>query len=89
MDFAVIIPGEYADLTSQLEGNLAARISYWDPGYHSVQHTLNDWAALVNKLRQFHSYIEEYIHQVGSRDILVDILETARWPLGSCESWMS
>ena len=81
MDVTIIIPGEYSELVSEVEDDLAARLPYWDTRYHSVKGALNRWAVVVEKLGRYDGYIEEYIHDLGFRDVLVDILEVARWPL--------
>jgi hypothetical protein len=75
------VPESLADAADALESVLAGSLSYWDERFHSIGRLIAEWSELASSSSQFGGMIEEYIHQLGSRDILHDIMLAAEGPL--------
>ena len=80
-ELAPAIPEELAAAAAGLEAQLGERLGYWDRRVHSIEGLLRGWAELAGSCSTFGDYVEEYLHELGTRDILLDVMLAAEGPL--------
>lgn len=79
------IPEGLAAAAESLEERLGEQLGYWDQRFHSIEGLLREWAQLAGSCSTFGDYVEDYLHQLGTRDILLDVMLAAE---GSLQLWL-
>jgi hypothetical protein len=78
------VPHSLSEAVARLEEQLEVDLPAWDRRHHGVERLLAEWSVVAEGRRAWGD-VEEYLHELGARDLLFEAMSAAT---GALRVWL-